>query len=242
LWNKLVLGPLYLALTIPFLTFFATVSVVLRIRRGRARLPAAGTPVWSWSFVFVLWTILSLMLRGKENASINYFMPLIPIGILAMCEGFARIAARGLDGRRITAMAALAQLLMLAYNPTLFIPTKQATTEATALVDTLRKVDGPVWFPAFPSYAALAGKPWMTQYGTLGDLGTTNPGYVAGDLSRLIRDRYFGAILLYPDDRFVDRDELRRFYDERPLPAVHSPFLRRVHHIHVSGSLFVRRS
>jgi hypothetical protein len=51
-----------------------------------------------------------------------------------------------------------------------------------------------------------------------------------------------GACCLYPEDHFVDRDELRRFYEELPLPAVHSPFLRRVHHVHVSGSIFVRRS
>jgi hypothetical protein len=169
-------------------------------------------------------------------------MPLIPIGIVAVCEGFAWISARGLDGRRIGALAALVQLLMLAYNPYLFIPTEQAASEAAALVDTFKKVDGPIWFAAFPSYAALAGKPWMTHYGTLTDLETTNPGYVAGHLSRLIRERYFGAILLLPDDRFVDRDELRRFYEERPLPPVHSPFLQRVHHVHMSGSIFVRRS
>ena len=61
----------------------------------------------------------------------------------------------------------LAQLSMLAYNPGLFIPTQQAAAEATALVDRLKKIDGPVWFAAYPSYAALAGKPWVTQYGTL---------------------------------------------------------------------------
>lgn len=168
-------------------------------------------------------------------------MPLIPIGIIALCEGLDWIAERGWDGRRIAAITAIAQLSMLAYNPSLFIPTKQAAAEATALVDLLKKIDGPVWFAAYPSYAALAGKPWVTQYGTLQDLSDTKPGYVASHLSQLIRERHFGAIVLHPDDPFVNRDELEDLYEEHPLPEVHSPFLRRVHHIHVAGTLFVRR-
>jgi hypothetical protein len=242
LLKNIVRGPLFLAVVLPFLAFFSLIPVVLRFTSKR-RVPWTGvrSPDRSWAFVFVLWTLLSLILRGKDGASVNYFMPLVPIGIIAISEGFVYLARRGFDGRRLAALTAVAQLAILAYNPGLFIPTKQAAVEAGAIVDFLRKVDGPVWFAAFPSYAAMAGKPWVTQYGTLLDLSSTNPGYVAGHLSALIRERHFGALVLHTDDHFVNRDELGQFYEEQPLPEVHSSFLRRVHHIHVTGSLFVRR-
>lgn len=241
LWRNVVLGPLFLAVVLPFLVFFAALPVVLRLKNRTGEAAAKPTLDGSWSLVFVLWTVLSLLLRGKDGASVNYFMPLIPVGIIALSEAFACVAARGLDGRRVAALSALAQLSLLVYDPTLFIPSKQAAAEASALVAVLEKVDGPVWFPAYPSYAALAGKPWMTHYGTLTDLEGTYPGYVAADLSQLINERFFGAIVLPPGDHFVSRDELEKFYEEQALPEVHSPFLRRVHHVHVGGSLFLRR-
>jgi hypothetical protein len=241
LWKNLARGLAYLALVLPFLTFFAALPVVLRIRR-RGKLRGPATPVWSWSLVYVQWTLLSLVLHGKEGASVNFFMPLVPVGIMAISEGFAWIAERGLEVRRIVALTAMVQLSILVYNPVLFIPTQQAADEASALVDVLKEIDGPVWFPAYPSYAALAGKPWVNHIGTLIDLDRAIPGYVADQLSPLIRGRYFGAIVLHPEDRFVKRIELRQFYEERPLPAIRSPFLGRVHHTNLGDSIFVRRS
>jgi hypothetical protein len=64
---------------------------------------------------------------------------------------------------------------------------------------------------------------------------------VTEQLSPLVRERHFGAMILHPTDRFVRRSELHQFYEERPLPAIRSPFLRRVHHIHLGASMFVRR-
>lgn len=242
LLKNLARGPLFLAAVLPFLAFFSLIPVVLRFT-SRRRVPWKGvrSPDRSWAFVFVLWTLPSLILRGKDGASVNYFMPLVPIGIIAVSEGFACLARRGFDGRRMAALTAVAQLAILAYNPSLFIPTKQAAVEASAIVGLLKKMDGPVWFAAFPSYAAMAGKPWVTQYGTLLDLSSTNPGYVADQLSQLIRERHFSALVLHADDHFVNREELGQFYEEQPLPVVSSSFLRRVHHVHVTGSLFVRR-
>lgn len=237
LGKNLALGPAYLALVLPFVTFFAALAVVLRMRTKASR-----SPVWSWSLVYVLWMFLTLAFRGKEGASVNFFMPLVPIGIMALSEGFAWVAQRGLDGRRIAALTALAQLSILVYDPTLFVPSKQAEDEAASLVAALEEIDGPVWFATFPAYAALAGKPWVNHFGTLTDLDRAMPGFVAGQLSPLIRERYFGALLLHPADHFVDRNELRQFYEERPLPTIRSPFLRRVHHIHLGASMFVRRS
>ncbi len=243
LWKNLVLGPLFLALVLPFVTSFASLPVLLRMRmRRRMGGPTTGTPAWSWSLVFFLWMLLSLAFRAKEGASINFFMPLVPVGIMAVSEGFAWLASRGLDGRRIAALTGLAQLSILVYDPALFIPTKQGADEAAAWVEALKQIDGPVWFASYPSYAALAGKSWVNHFGTLTDLDRAVPGLVAGQLAPLIRERYFGAIVLHPEDRFVSRSELRQFYQERPLPAVRSPFLRRVHHIHVGHSIFVRRN
>jgi hypothetical protein len=130
---------------------------------------------------------------------------------------------------------------MLAYDPTLFVPTEQARKEAENLVDDLKTIDGPVWFPAFPSYAAMAGKPWVTHYGTLTDLSTTNPGYIAGALSILVRERALGALIVHPGDPNLNRDELNQYYQEQSLPEIRSPFLKRVHDVHFDGHIFTRR-
>jgi hypothetical protein len=190
--------------------------------------------------VFGLWTLLSLILRAKEGASINYFMPSLAVGALAIAEGAQWIARHGLDARGIAGCAAMAQLCMLIYNPTLFLPTAEAAKEAGQLVETLKQVDGPIWFPSFPSYAALAGKPWVAHYGTLTDLDVTNPGHLASELSRAIRNRWFGAVILHPNDRFVNMTELRQFYDERPFPEIHSPFLRRAFNLEFAA-IFTRK-
>jgi hypothetical protein len=242
LWASFLRGPLFLVAVIPFAVFFAAAALILRFRsRGEASAAPLARLEWSWSLVFGLWTLASLILRAKEGASINYFMPSISVGAMAIAEGTRWIARHGLDERRIAGLAAVAQLAMLAYNPALFLPTAEAVKEAGQLVETLKKVDGPIWFPTFPSFAAMAGKPWVAHYGTLTDLDVTNPGQVARDVSRAIRSRWFGALILPPNDRFVNMTELRQFYQEQPFPEIRSPFLRRSFNMEF-GAILVRRS
>ena len=241
LWASFLRGPLFLVAVIPFMVLFAAAALVLRFRSRREASPApTDRPEWSWSLVFGLWTLLSLILRAKQGASINYFMPSLAVGALALAEGAQWMARRGFDGRRIASLAALAQLAMLIYNPTLFLPTAEAAKEAGRLVETLKQVDGPIWFPSFPSYAALAGKPWVAHYGTLTDLDVTNTGHLASDLSRAIRNRWFGGVILHPNDPLVNMTELRQFYEERPFPEINSPFLRRTFNIEF-GAIFIRK-
>ena len=228
LWANFLRGPLFVMLVIPFAIFFATVALILRFRSHREGSAALSSrPEWSWALVFGLWTLLSLIIRAKEGASINYFMPSISVGAIAIAEGTRWIARVGFDGRRIAALAAVAQLSILIYNPSLFVPTREAVQEAANLVETLKEVDGPIWFPSYPSYAAMAGKPWVTHYGTLIDLEAWNPGLVGGQLSQAIRGRWFGALILHDNDPFVNMTELRHFYDEKPFPEIRSPFFRR---------------
>jgi hypothetical protein len=89
--------------------------------------------------------------------------------------------------------------------------------------------------------AALAGKPWVAHYGTLTDLDVTQPGRLASDLSRAIKSRWFGAVILHPNDPLVNMTELRQFYEERAFPEIHSPFLRRTFNIEL-GAIFIRKS
>ena len=241
LWASFVRGPLFLLAVIPFMVSLAAAVLILRFTSHREiSNTTTAQPAWSWSLVFALWTLFSLILRAKQGASINYFMPSLALGALAMAEGAQWIANRGLDGRRIAALATLAQLCILAYNPQLFLPTAEAVKEAGHLVETLKLVDGPIWFPSFPSYAAMAGKPWVAHYGTLTDLDAANPGRVADELSRAIRSRWFAAIILHPNDPFVNMAELRQFYEEQPFPEIHSPFLRRDFNLEFSA-IFTRK-
>jgi hypothetical protein len=241
LWKKFVLGPAFFALVIPVVTTLALIPFIGWIRSGRQTNPDDGPAPWSWSLVFSLWMLVLLLLRAKQGASLNFFMPLIPMGAIAAAEGLSWIQKRGFDVRRISSLALTAQLIMLAYDPTLFVPTEQARKEAENLVDDLKTIDGPVWFPAFPSYAAMAGKPWVTHYGTLTDLSTTNPGYIAGALSILVRERALGALIVHPGDPNLNRDELNQYYQEQSLPEIRSPFLKRVHDVHFDGHIFTRR-
>jgi hypothetical protein len=238
LWASFVRGPLFLLAVLPFMVILAAAALIFRFTSHREiSTTTTARPDWSWSLVFALWTLFSLIIRAKQGASINYFMPSLA---LAMAEGAQWIANRGLDGRRVAALVTLAQLCILVYNPRLFFPTAEAVKEASHLVETLRLLDGPIWFPSFPSYAAMAGKPWVAHYGTLTDLDAANPGPVADELSRAIRSRWFGALILHPNDPFVNMTELRQFYEERPFPEIHSPFLRRTFNLEFSA-IFTRK-
>jgi hypothetical protein len=240
--GNLLLGPLFVLLVIPFAVFFAGTALVFRYgSRGKATAAVSSQPQWSWSLVFGLWTLLSLILRAKDGGSINYFMPSISVGAMAIVEGAQWLARRGLDGRRIAGFAALAQLAILSYDPTLFLPTSDAVKEASHLAEILNKVDGPIWFPSYSSYATLAGKPWVTHYGTLTDIEATNPGRIAGEIALAIKNRHFGAIILHPTDSFVDRNQLSQFYEPQQFPTIHSPFLRRSLYNFDFGTIFVRK-
>jgi len=69
----------------------------------------------------------------------------------------------------------------------------------------------------------------------------TQPGRLASDLSRAIKSRWFGAVILHPNDPLVNMTELRQFYEERAFPEIHSPFLRRTFNIEL-GAIFIRKS
>jgi len=224
---------------IPFMVLFTAAALVLRFRFSSEKLhprqPTGRSGRGHWCLGCGRCSRSSSRPSRCQHQLLHAFAC---VGALALAEGAQWMARRGFDGRRIASLAALAQLAMLIYNPTLFLPTAEAAKEAGRLVETLKQVDGPIWFPAF--LPMRAG--WKTLGRTLwnadrsrrdqsGHLAATSPARsgIAGSVCHLASQRPLG-----------EHDELRQFYEERPFPEINSPFLRRTFNIEF-GAIFIRK-
>jgi hypothetical protein len=183
-------------------------------------------------------TACALLLRTKQGASINFFMPVFLLAAVAAVEGVNRHIAKHLILKPLFALGCIVQLLMLIYNPIPLLPTDDDAQEARNIVSSLRAVDGPVWFGTFPSYAVLAGKPWVLQDAARLDLSQT---FVTDELSKLISRGTFGAIILPANETLVSPKFIQHFYQAVHLPLAPPPFLRALHDIHFFGKVYVRR-
>jgi hypothetical protein len=228
-----VRGVFFLPATLPFLWWVGPVWLLSAgRRRAEWREAALRAP---WSLTLILWLVPTLLLRAKQGASINFFMPLVPIALLAFAEA-ERLSAR--TASRVAGWLPLfpcVQLLALAYDPRPFVPTPSSVVAARSIVARLGELEGPVWFPAFPSYAALAGKPWLAQEVPLADLRKTDPA-VSGRLVPAIRSRAFGALVLPPDDPLTGVALAAR-YRREPLPEAATRFLSTLHQRRVESML-----
>lgn len=85
-------------------------------------------------------------------------------------------------------------------NPSLSPPSQADAPAVAGLSDKLRQVQGPVLAPAFPSYAAAAGKPWFVHQAALVDTRSTLPALASLHQPGAVANGTFEALLLDPTE------------------------------------------
>ncbi len=185
-------GAVFVLLTMPLFLL----AVIWLLRERAAMLPGRRVPATTaqrWALIFAVTAAIMSLLHLKQGASMNFFQPLVPIGIVALAPVLSRIGAR-----RAEALL-LAQFLILIYNPLAAIPTARDWQAGFELLGTLREVPGDVFLPQFPSYLALAGKAPVAHAVAVCDLADLRP-----DLVRAIDDQVnggrFAAAISWPRD------------------------------------------
>jgi len=220
-----------------------------------------------WTATLPLWLLALLLLRAKEGASTNFFMPLAPLVAIAAARGLKTMSrawvtpgSDAASGRRCSCddepspggellarvrplfvpLLSLLQFAVLVYDPRDFAPTPRATREATAFVARLAKVEGDVWIPAFPSYAVFAGKPWYAHETALFDLRNTPAAPLLARAYAEVRSNpSFGGVVLDPREPLL-RAATPAHARREPLPPFTAPFLRRLHDGHVPDVMISR--
>ena len=196
-------GVAFIIVTMPL--FIVSAVLMVRARpRGRAPAstptgPAPRTEVpWRWTLVLLVATAIMLALHLKQGASLNFFLPLVPLGIVVAAPLLARLGA----GRAESLL--LGQLLILVYNPLAAIPTAQDWRAGFDLLGALRAVRGDVFLPQFPSYLALAGKAPVAHAVAVCDLIELRP-----ELMRAIDDQLdggrFAVAISWPSEHAGER-------------------------------------
>lgn len=229
----------FLAATLPVLLAIGLGACAAAVRGcGGVRARLVALPLWSVALAIT--TLGSLLMRMKQGASINYFMPVFALAPVAAFDGATAwmVQKRERPQTSWLVCAVLVQLGLLVYDPTPLLPTYADVREGERLVAALRAVDGPVWFGTFPSYARLAGKSWVLHDGARIDLPST---LVSGELGKAVAAGYYGAIVLPADDSLMDSVVLERGYQPVQLPLAPPVFLHRLHDMHFHGRLHVRR-
>lgn len=235
-WKYILRGLGFLAITVPIILVVGLFPLLKTVRRARTW--AAWQELPAWTAALAITTLCALLLRTKQGASVNFFMPVFLLAAVAAVEGANRHLAKYWVVKPLFALGCIVQLLMLTYNPMRLLPTDADVEEARTIVSSLRAVDGPVWFGTFPSYAVLAGKPWVLQDAALLDLPAS---FVTNELSKLIALGTFGAIILPANETLVPPDHIQRFYQAVQLPLLPPTFLRALHGDHFFGKIYVRR-
>jgi hypothetical protein len=174
-------GPFFVLVTMP-----AFVFAVVRLLRDRAaptwlRPVAAGASV-RWALMFVASVAIMSVLHLKQGASVNFFLPLVPIGIVTLAPVLSQLGSRRAE------LLLLVQFLVVLYNPLTAIPTARDWQAGFQLTGTLRAVPGDVFLPQFPSYLTLAGKAPVAHGVAVCDLADLRP-----DLMRAIDDQLQGG-------------------------------------------------
>jgi hypothetical protein len=235
-WKYILRGLGFLAGTVPIILAIGLFPLLETVKRARTLASWQALP--PWTVALAITTGCALLLRTKQGASINFFMPVFLLAAVAAAEVVNRHIAKHLVLKPLFALGCIVQLLMLAYNPKPLLPTAADVQEAETIVSAMRAVDGPVWFGTFPLYAVLAGKPWVLQDAALLDLPAS---FVTNELSKSISAGVFGAIVLPANETLVSPDFIERFYEAVQLPLLPPPFLRALHDKHFFGKIHVRR-
>src|SRR3569623_259093 len=146
-------------------------AAALQMRRPavkHAPTDGGGSPGALWSATFATWTVMVFLLRLKQGASFNFFLPLVPAGLIVLGNAVERWAARG-------QWLLLAQFLILAYNPLAAIPTAPDWRAGYELLDELGHIPGAIFLPQFPSYLTMLDRPPVAHGIAVCDLAKLRP-------------------------------------------------------------------
>ena len=115
-------GVAFVVGTMPLFLLAAALSLRARTRarvEPTTPIPLSDDKPWRWTLVFAVSTMIMLALRLKQGASLNFFLPIVPLGIVVAAPALARLGARRAEP------LLLGQLLIVVYNPLASIPTAQ---------------------------------------------------------------------------------------------------------------------
>ena len=220
-----------------------TASIVIATWIRDRKFPRQAQPFLLWTSVFAVSVVVGAIGWGTEFAHFNAYMPAFLHGAMAAGACVPALAACGRSFMRgrprrhaywVSTAAALAAAIPLAvtlgyarWNPARFIPPPASMAAGDHLIDRIREIQGPVWIPAHPWYAVLAGKEAFVHRMGIKDVSMREPRPIEG-LSEAIRDHAFAAIVvdrsLETGNELDDFPSLKPFYhpafklarDERP--------------------------
>jgi hypothetical protein len=179
----------FVLLAMPLLLLAAARELRAHARRG---VDAADSVDCMWAVLFAVWAVMLLVLRMKEGAHVNFFMPLVPVGLFVLAAAAARLGPRHRP-------LLLLQFLILAYNPVAAVPVMQDWSAAFQLVSELRAIPGDVYLPQFPGYLAMAGKRPVAHDVAVCDLQAIRPDVLEA-IGADLRGGAFAAAVTWPDE------------------------------------------
>jgi hypothetical protein len=171
-------GASYVLCTMPMFLLAAAAGLGRRaLRDGPA---ASSSPPCqdgrrSWALTFAAWLVIGVVLRLRDGSTVNFFLPLVPVGIVLAAAAYERLGAMGEP-------LLLVQFLVLLYNPLPAIPTEADVRAGSALLSSLRRIPGDVYLPQFPAYLRMVGKPPVAHGVAVCDVSGLRP-----DLVEVIR-------------------------------------------------------
>jgi hypothetical protein len=183
-----------------------------------------GIALWAWTLGGAL--LVSFVQSLKWGAALNAFVPLLPalavLGGISLDALMRRFKEPGW-GRIAVVAAALAQIAMISYRPTL--PSEADRAAQRRIAQWVRAARGDVFVSVFSSQVYLNGKEYFGDDVTIGDLVRAGQwrGGGSNGLIEKIRSGGFSALILRP--RLEPPDfaaAVREGYDleERiPVPA-----------------------
>ncbi len=221
----------------------AATLVLTAITAWRRGVPPAARPFLLWTGAYAVSTVVGAVGWGTEFAHFNAYMPALLHGALAAGAAVpaAHACARALWGPRrgagaiATACAAAAAIplavtcALARWEPHSFIPTDADVAAGDRLIRHIRAIDGDVWIPSHPWYAALAGKtPHVHRMG-IKDVTARQTRTVDGLIEGLgdaLRQHRFAAVVLDNRDAFLEVPALAQYYHRAlPLPDDEKPRL-----------------
>ncbi|HMG19791.1 MAG TPA: hypothetical protein VK607_00690 [Kofleriaceae bacterium] len=216
----------------------AATLVLVALTAWRRGLPPAARTFLLWTCAYAVSIAVGALGFGTEFAHFNAYMPALLHGSLAagaaVPAAFACGQALWGDRRRgrafATACGAAAALPLAItcglarWQPLQYMPSDADVAAGDRLIARIRAIDGAVWIPSHPWYAAKADKtPYVHRMG-IKDVTARQNRTVEG-LDQLLREQRFAAIVLdTPRDVQLEVPALARFYhrdkvlppDERP--------------------------
>lgn len=220
------------AMTLVIAAGLLAVAVTAIAKRRR---PESSAALLVWTPIFAISVLVGAVGWGTEFAHFNAYIPAMTTG--ALCAGAALPAlagcarawwpgARWRPGELVPAAAAAAlgvQLILAWWQPGMLIPSAEDRRRGDALVEHIRRVDGEVFVPYHPWYAALAGKKVHVHFMGLRDMMTGKTWDIRG-LPEAFQEQRFAEVVV--DNRPIGRElaGLRaRYRLDDFLPPSHAP-------------------